>query len=139
MGNSHSEDGIKNKEVEKLKEQTEFSGHEIREWHKKFHEDYPDGVITKEEFVQMYRQLFPKGDATRFGQRVFEVRLPKCYRIFEDSFNRFFCFINLNLMTHCTKINLLKINQLKIVITNIVEECSHVEWLVLRDILNRQS
>ena len=87
MGNSHSEDGIKNKEVEKLKEQTEFSGHEIREWHKKFHEDFPSGEITKEEFIQMYKELFPHGDATRFGQRVFEVRL-KFYRICEDLFHR---------------------------------------------------
>ena len=75
MGNSHSEDGIKNKEVERLKARTEFSGQEIREWHKKFHEDYPSGVITKEEFVSMYQQLFPDGDATRFGTRVFEVKL----------------------------------------------------------------
>ena len=58
MGNSHSEDGIKNKEVEKLKEQTEFSGHEIREWHKKFHEDYPSGEITKEEFVSNVQGAF---------------------------------------------------------------------------------
>ena len=78
MGNSHSEDKIKNKEVEKLKEQTEFCGHEIREWYKRFHEEYPSGVITKDEFIVMYNELFPRGDATDFSKRVFEVRSLTC-------------------------------------------------------------
>ncbi len=73
MGNSQSESGIKNREVEKLKEKTEFSGSEIREWHQRFHEDYPSGVITKDDFVAMYQQLFPTGDASYFAGNVFKV------------------------------------------------------------------
>ena len=83
MGNSHSECGIKHKEVEKLKELTDFSGSEIREWHQRFHEEYPSGFISQEEFVSMYKEMFPSGDATYFGESVFKVKfiLTERYRV----------------------------------------------------------
>lgn len=73
MGGSHS-GSMKKRDVDDLKDLTNFSGSEIREWYDRFHEEYPAGVITEEEFGQMYEELFPDGDPSRFAGRVFKVR-----------------------------------------------------------------
>ena len=78
MGGSQS-GNMKKRDVEDLKDLTHFSGSEIREWYDRFHEEYPAGVITEEEFAQMYEELFPDGDPSRFAGRVFKV----CVKLFK--------------------------------------------------------
>lgn len=36
-----------------------------------FYKDCPDGYLTQKQFVQMYNQAFPDGDATQYAKRVF--------------------------------------------------------------------
>ena len=73
MGNSHSDDEDAVEDVQDLKDITHFSGSEIKAWHDRFYEEYPAGVITREEFMTMYEGLFPKGDSRRFADKIFKV------------------------------------------------------------------
>jgi Ca2+-binding EF-hand superfamily protein len=50
MGQSQSAD-LTDEQIEELRRSTNFTQREIRTWHEKFKEDFPDGVITKEAFV----------------------------------------------------------------------------------------
>ena len=54
-----------------MKTQYKFTAEEVKQWHKKFNMDYPNGVISQEEFVEMYETLYPKGDPTNFAKIVF--------------------------------------------------------------------
>ena len=58
------------------------AGSEIKEWHDRFYEQYPAGVITHEEFISMYEDLFPKGDSRRFAEKIFKV----CIKIMSHLF-----------------------------------------------------
>lgn len=36
-----------------------------------FYKDCPNGLLTQKQFVQMYNQAFPEGDATQYAKRIF--------------------------------------------------------------------
>ncbi len=72
MGGEESK-SLSPKEVQDLKRQTSFSGRELRDWFQKFHADCPSGQMTHDEFIVMYRQLFPQGDAKAFAEHVFRL------------------------------------------------------------------
>lgn len=36
-----------------------------------FYKDCPDGLLTQKQFVHMYNQAFPDGDATQYAKRIF--------------------------------------------------------------------
>ena len=66
MGGFNSKDLTPN-DLHDLKQITEFGGPEIVSWHNKFHEKYPSGYMDKEDFIALYKKLFPKGDPTKFA------------------------------------------------------------------------
>ncbi|KAF0291314.1 Frequenin-1 [Amphibalanus amphitrite] len=71
MGKKNSK--LKPETVETLMTMTYFSEKEIRQWHKGFLKDCPDGLLTEQGFINIYKQFFPQGDPTRFATLVFRV------------------------------------------------------------------
>ncbi|KAJ8038955.1 Neuronal calcium sensor 1 [Holothuria leucospilota] len=71
MGRSGSK--LKQEQLEELCDSTHFSEKEIVQWHKSFIRDCPHGALNKEEFIQIYQQFFPFGDASKFASFVFKV------------------------------------------------------------------
>lgn len=47
--------------LEQLKEETDMSIADLKEWHKTFLEEHPSGLITVEEFVDMTQSAAPPG------------------------------------------------------------------------------
>ena len=67
------ESKLKDREVDKLKEKTGFDEDEIQHWYAGFMRDTPTGEMQRSEFVQIYKELFPNGDATTFSTYIFNV------------------------------------------------------------------
>ncbi|XP_063966695.1 neuronal calcium sensor 1-like isoform X1 [Lytechinus pictus] len=59
--------------LDNLAETTHFSEKEIRQWHEGFTRDCPNGTLNRQEFLEIYKQFFPFGDATKFASYVFDV------------------------------------------------------------------
>lgn len=70
MGNAGARE-LSEEDISDIRNTTHFSVREIREMHAKFLADFPDGVITKENFHIMYTNLFPHGNAGKFAKHVF--------------------------------------------------------------------
>ncbi|XP_033121205.1 neuronal calcium sensor 1-like isoform X2 [Anneissia japonica] len=71
MGKSSSR--LDNDVLKDLELNTHFSSKEILQWHKGFMKDCPDGCLHQNEFLNIYQQFFPFGDATKFATFVFKV------------------------------------------------------------------
>ncbi|XP_076316094.1 frequenin-2-like isoform X2 [Tachypleus tridentatus] len=71
MGKKHST--LKSEVVGRLVKETYFSEKEIRQWHKGFLKDCPDGLLTEQGFLRIYKQFFPQGDPSKFASLVFRV------------------------------------------------------------------
>ena len=46
---------------------------EIKQWHKGFLKDCPNGLLTEQGFIKIYTQFFPNGDPPNFASLVFRV------------------------------------------------------------------
>lgn len=69
MGHKGSKPNFK-----ELSKGTKFTTKELEEFFKKFKKDFPDGKITKQQFVKLYQKMFEtddEGDATEFCGHVF--------------------------------------------------------------------
>lgn len=62
---------LTNDDLSHLKQKTYFDKREIKQWYKGFTRDCPQGYLTKEEFIKIYSQFFPFGDATEFASYIF--------------------------------------------------------------------
>jgi len=71
MGKHNSK--LKPNTLDKLTAETYFSEKEIKQWHKGFLKDCPNGLLTEQGFIKIYTQFFPNGDPTKFASLVFRV------------------------------------------------------------------
>ncbi|XP_076622215.1 frequenin-2 [Colletes latitarsis] len=71
MGKKNSK--LKQDTIDRLMNQTYFTEKEIRQWHKGFLKDCPDGQLTEQGFIRIYKQFFPDGDPSKFASLVFRV------------------------------------------------------------------
>lgn len=71
MGKKNSK--LKDDTLDQLTADTYFSEKEIRQWHKGFLKDCPNGLLTEQGFIKIYTQFFPNGDPTKFASLVFRV------------------------------------------------------------------
>jgi len=69
MGKHNSK--LKPKQLHDLKNETEFSEDELKEWYKGFLKDCPSGHLTVDAFKQLYATFFPYGDADAFSAHAF--------------------------------------------------------------------
>ncbi|GAV09372.1 hypothetical protein RvY_18923-1 [Ramazzottius varieornatus] len=78
MGNSSSKkshvskgDKLSKSDLDFLRANTNFDETTIREWHTGFHRDCPNGKLSPEKFVEVYKVFFPSGNASLFCEHVF--------------------------------------------------------------------
>ncbi|KIW44307.1 calcium-binding protein NCS-1 [Exophiala oligosperma] len=69
MGKSQSK--LSQEQLNELQRSTHFDKKELQQWYKGFLKDCPSGMLTKEEFQEIYRQFFPFGDPSSFADYVF--------------------------------------------------------------------
>ncbi|XP_032295982.2 uncharacterized protein [Drosophila virilis] len=71
MGKKSSK--LKQDTIDRLTTDTYFTEKEIRQWHKGFLKDCPNGLLTEQGFIKIYKQFFPQGDPSKFASLVFRV------------------------------------------------------------------
>ncbi len=59
-------------ELEDLVNKTGLKAKDVKNWYSGFMRDCPLGVLTKQEFLEIYKDVFPDGDASKFADRVFK-------------------------------------------------------------------
>ncbi|KAL1479575.1 hypothetical protein MTO96_015905 [Rhipicephalus appendiculatus] len=71
MGKRNSK--LKAERLFKLVNETYFSEKEVKQWYKGFLKDCPNGQLTEQGFLRIYKQFFPQGDPSKFASLVFRV------------------------------------------------------------------
>ncbi len=60
-------------DIQHLKKETYFDKKELQQWYKGFLKDCPNGILTKDEFLKIYKQFFPFGEPKDFSNYVFKL------------------------------------------------------------------
>ncbi|CAF3242336.1 unnamed protein product [Rotaria socialis] len=68
---SRSRASLTEMETQILTAMTGYNREEVLQWHEKFLNDYPNGYMTRKQFILIYKSLFPKSDAERFARHIF--------------------------------------------------------------------
>ncbi|XP_076343234.1 frequenin-1-like [Tachypleus tridentatus] len=71
MGKKQSK--LRSEMVTRLATETYFTEKEIRQWYRGFLKDCPEGQLSEEGFLRIYKQFFPQGDPANFASLVFRV------------------------------------------------------------------
>ncbi len=58
-------------DFDSLKQSTHFKVKEIEDLFERFKDDFPDGNISKSEFIDHYQEMFPGSNASMFAENVF--------------------------------------------------------------------
>ena len=69
MGNRHAvvtHQALSDEQIAQVAKKTNLTKQEILKWHAEFLRDCPSGRLDKKLFIQIYKQSFPMGDATKF-------------------------------------------------------------------------
>ncbi|KAF6729780.1 Hippocalcin-like protein 1 [Oryzias melastigma] len=82
MGKQNSK--LRPEMLQDLRENTEFSDHELQEWYKGFLKDCPSGTLNVEEFKKIYANFFPYGDASKFAEHAIYKMVSSVMKMPED-------------------------------------------------------
>ena len=64
---------LRSHNIDDLVKETKLTSEEIKEWHKTFHRDHPEGYMTWKSFKNMRRDIDPKIGSETFSQRIFQM------------------------------------------------------------------
>ena len=73
MGCIKSKQGLSREDLEFLKSHTRCNKQTIKEWYKGFKKDCSNGRLTPSQFVDMYKLVFPSGNAEQFCDHIFRI------------------------------------------------------------------
>ena len=71
MGCIKSKLVLMEEDLDFLKAHTHYDEETIKDWHKGFKQDCPNGNLTAVKFVEIYQMFFPSGNADQFCEHVF--------------------------------------------------------------------
>ena len=57
--------------VQELSEKTQFGVEEVKCWYRAFKQICPDGISSEETFQEIFEQIFPLGDSSKYAHLVF--------------------------------------------------------------------
>ena len=72
MGCINSKNTLTKEDLESLKDNTRYEEKTIKKWNKRFHQICPNGKMTQDSFVDMYKMFFPRGNAEEFCNQMFK-------------------------------------------------------------------
>ena len=58
--------------VDEMAEETKFSRSEVKFLYRAFKQECPNGIIDEETFKEVYENIFPLGDASKYAHLVFK-------------------------------------------------------------------
>lgn len=70
---------LTDEDVQFLMKNTSYTEKEIRDWYKGFQVDCPDGKLSRDKFIEIYKVFFKGGNPEKFCQHV--------YRTFDEDGN----------------------------------------------------
>ena len=77
-------------EMKDLMRNTHFKEKELRDWYSGFIKDCPDGLLNKEQFIDLYSSFYGSENAKRFASHVFRTfdknkdgQIGTCYFVFQ--------------------------------------------------------
>ncbi|CAF1313031.1 unnamed protein product [Rotaria magnacalcarata] len=75
MGNKSTKKGapqqLTPQQISMFTATTEFNEKQIRDWHAEFIRDYPNGKLSKKQFINMYSHFYPGKNADAFSKLAF--------------------------------------------------------------------